>query len=350
MSSSIELTGSQRIARSIGVGLGKLPPNILRILSGGSQTNQAGNVMAPEIGLLMKMAAAGPDFSDQPAARARESVDAETATFAANIPSLNLVQHVTIKAGLRAVRYRATDSSKGLLLYFHGGGFVFGNCAAYDSPARLLAVHTGLDVLSVDYRLAPDHPFPAPIDDAFAAWEYAVAQSVDWGVDPHRIVVAGDSAGGNIAAVLAQQLRYEDVRPAVQALLYPTVDFAGEYRSQIEFADSPALTRKQIDWFQDQYIPAGADRRDPRLSPSCADDVSGLPSIVITVAGFDPLRDEAVAYAERLSDAGVPTRLLREDGLVHGFVSFTAISKTSLRASVRFAEAITEALADVHAR
>ncbi|MGV9866688.1 alpha/beta hydrolase [Rhodococcus koreensis] len=338
-----ELTSSQKVIRRIAILIGKTPPAVLNVLAG-APTNNAGARMAPEIALLMKATAAGPDYSDHDPVDARAMTDADIATFADELPPLDLVEEFELPGGLAATRYRASTTPQGLLVYFHGGGFVLGNRASYDAPARLLAIHSGLDVLSVEYRLAPSHPFPAAVDDALAAWEFAVERAPEWGIDRARIVVGGDSAGGNIAAVLAQQLRGSDVRPAAQALLYPATDFSASYPSHTEFADSPALSAKQIGWFLGHYIPQGTDRSNPRLSPIQAKDLSGLPPAVVTVAGFDPLRDEGTAYANRLADAGVPTRLLREDGLVHGFISFTAISPSSRDATVRFANAITEVL------
>ncbi|MFD6453705.1 alpha/beta hydrolase [Nocardia sp. NPDC060220] len=338
-----ELTTSQKLIRSLAILLGKTPPALLNLVAG-APTNRAGARMAPEIALLMTATAAGPDYSDHDPARARAMTDADTATFAEKCPPLHLVEELELSGGLTATRYRASATSTGLLVYFHGGGFVLGSRASYDAPARLLAIHSGLDVLSVEYRLAPEHPFPAPIEDALVAWDFAVERAPGWDIDPTCIAVGGDSAGANIATVLAQQLRGRAVRPAVQALLYPATDFSTSYESHTEFADSPALSAKQIAWFRDNYIPAGIDRADPRLSPMRADDLSGLPPAVIAVAGFDPLRDEATAYANRLADEGVPTRLLREERLVHGYVSFTAISPTSREATVRFAETIADVM------
>ncbi|MFD6268787.1 alpha/beta hydrolase [Nocardia asteroides] len=300
--------------------------------------------MAPEIALLMKAMAAGPDYSDHNPIRAREMTDADSATFADVLPPLHLVEDLELPGGLAATRYRASAESAGLLVYFHGGGFVLGNRAYYDAPARLLAIHSGLDVLSVEYRLAPEHPFPAPLEDALTAWDFAVALAPVWGIPATRVAVGGDSAGANIATVLARRLRGRSVVPAAQALLYPVTDLSVFYDSHREFSTSPALSVKQIGWFVEHYLPPGIERHDPRVSPMQAQDLSGLPPAVVAVAGFDPLRDEGIDYAERLAAEGVPTLLLCEEALVHGFISFTAFSRTSREATVRFAEAITEVM------
>lgn len=343
-----KLTLAQRLQRFIAIGIGKLPPAILAPIAG-APTNQAGDTMAPEIAVLMKAIAAGTDYSDHDALTARAMVDQDTAIFADVVPSLRVVEKVDLPGGLHAVRFRSAENPVGLLLYFHGGGFVLGDVQSYDVPARLLASHSGLDVLAVDYRLAPEYPYPAAHEDALTAWEYAVDRAPGWGIDPDRIAVGGDSAGGSVAAVLAQTLRDRgDARqPALQALLYPSTDLAAQYDSVREFADSPALSAKQIGWFLDQYAPADVDRTHPRISPLRAASFDGLPPAVVTVAGFDPLRDEGVAYAQRLADAGVQVRLLREDRLVHGFISFTALSKTSAAATERFGQAVGQCLRSV---
>ncbi|WP_343232190.1 alpha/beta hydrolase [Mycolicibacterium sp. CBMA 361] len=187
--------------------------------------------------------------------------------------------------------------------------------------------------------------YPAPHHDALVAWEYAVAHAESWGIPVDRIVVAGDSAGGNIAAVLAQKLRGSAQQPALQVLIYPATDLAGSRASNQEFAESPALSAKQIAWFLDQYLPPDIDRADPHVSPLFADDLTGLPPAIVTVGGFDPLRDDGLAYAARLTDSGVPTEVIREPGLVHGYLGLTALSTTSRDAVLRIASGIVRAMA-----
>ncbi|MEV6213335.1 alpha/beta hydrolase [Nocardia sp. NPDC051833] len=331
---------SQRLIRCATILCGRTPAAILNLFAD-APTNKAGSRMAPEIALLMKAMADGPDYSDHEPVRAREMPDADSATLAEVLPPLYLVEDLELPGGLAATRYRASAESAGLLVYFHGGGFVLGNRTGYDAPARRLAIHSGLDVLAVEYR---EHPFPAPLEDALTAWDFAVALAPAWGIPATRVAVGGDSAGANIATVLASRLRGRAVVPAAQALLYPVTDLSVFYDSHREFSDSPALSVKQIGWFVDHYLPPGIERHDPRVSPMQAQDLSGLPPAVVAVAGFDPLRDEGIDYAERLAAEGVPTRLLREEKLVHGFISFTAFSRTSRAATVRFAEAIAEVM------
>ncbi|MEU9478708.1 alpha/beta hydrolase [Streptomyces sp. NPDC048191] len=322
----------------------RLPQPILRRLAN-VPVNTDGEEMAPEIALLMQMTEKADDYSDLDPVRAREVIAAECRTFADRMPPFAIQEELRLPGGLQATRYRAGSASRGLLLFFHGGGFVVHSRADYDSPAKLLALKAGVDVLSVEYRLAPEHPFPAPHDDALTAWDYAVEHAAQWGLDPHRIVVAGDSAGANIAAVLCQQLRGREVQPFLQVLMYPVVDSALTVQrpSHREFADCPALTAKQIKWFSNHYLPAGTDMTDPRVNPLLG-NLDGLPPAVVSVAGFDSLRDEALEYAAGLLENGVPTRVIRESGLVHGYIQFTALSRTSRAATERIAAAIAEAV------
>ncbi|MBN9747883.1 esterase [Amycolatopsis sp. A1MSW2902] len=330
--------------RQLGIGMGKLPASLVKRLVK-VPVNADGEQMAPEIAMLMSVVAKAPDFSDLSPAEARAAESKEAAIFGERPLPMHAVEELRLREGLVATRYRPHASAGGLIVFFHGGGFVLGSRASYDGPVRLLARHTGMDVLSVEYRLAPEHPYPAPHDDALAAWEFAVAHAAEWGVPHGRIAVAGDSAGGNLTAVLAQRLRGSRYQPALQVLIYPATDLAGSRPSNREFADSPALTAKQIAWFIDQYVPPSVERADPRVSPLFAEDLTGLPPALLTVAGFDPLRDDGLAYAAKLTESGVHAELIRESGLVHGYLAYTALSTTSRDAVKRIASAIVRAMA-----
>jgi acetyl esterase len=225
----------------------------------------------------------------------------------------------------------------GLLVFYHGGGWVIGTRASHDNTARFLAQKAGVRVLSVEYRLAPEHPFPAATDDAVTAFDYAYAKAQDLGIDPERIAVGGDSAGGNLAAVTAQvTTRRSGPAPAFQLLFYPGVDASTRRRSRELFGDGFFLTDTDMTWYLGHYAPEGVDRTDPRMSPLLAKDFTGLPPAYIATAGFDPLRDEGEAYAEKLREAGVPTALSRQPDLIHGFASFLGVGH-------RFREAAAEA-------
>jgi acetyl esterase len=237
---------------------------------------------------------------------------------------LPVVRDLTVEgpAGdIPARLYRPAETGKlPLLVYFHGGGWVIGSLETHDDVCRDLAAASGCAVLSVDYRLAPEHRYPAAADDcrAATAWAHANAASLD--VDPGRIAVGGDSAGGNLAAVTALRGR-EAGGPALrfQLLVYPVTCGRMDTPSYRDNAEGYLLTRDAMAWFWDHYTPDARDREHPHAAPLRAADLRGLPPALVLTAEFDPLRDEGEAYAERLRAAGVPTTLRRYDGLIHGF-------------------------------
>jgi acetyl esterase len=218
-----------------------------------------------------------------------------------------------------------------LVVFFHGGGWVIGDIDTHDGTCRILCRSTGAVVVSVDYRLAPEHPFPAAVDDCIAATSWVADHGADLGGDPGRLGLAGDSAGGNLAAVVAQHAQREG-SPAIraQALVYPAVDFTEIRPSFVANGEGYLLTADSIRWFSAQYL-ADHDPADPRASPLLG-DLAGLPPAVVAVAEFDPLHDEGLAYAAALSDAGVSVRTLDFGGLVHGFMGLGALSPASARA------------------
>jgi len=207
-----------------------------------------------------------------------------------------------------------------LLAYFHGGGWVLGSVATADVACRALAAATGCVLVSVDYRLAPEHEFPVPLDDCTAAVRWLAEHAAEVDADPARIAVGGDSAGGNLSAAVALRLRDEGgPRLAHQMLVYPVTDASFETRSYRENGEGYFLTRAGMEWFWNHYLPGPADAANPLASPLRAPDLRGLPPATVITAEFDPLRDEGEAYAERLREAGVPVRLTRYDGVIHGF-------------------------------
>jgi acetyl esterase len=233
-----------------------------------------------------------------------------------------------------------------LLVYYHGGGWVIGDLEMYDGVCRLLASASGCQVISIDYRLAPEHPFPAPLEDAFAAFEWAVANAAALGTDPQRIGVGGDSAGGNMAAVVSHMaLEGGGQMPAMQLLIYPVTDSAEDTRSRRLFSDGFILTKADMDKFEDAYLPPGADASDQRISVLKCPDLHGLPPAYVATAGFDPLRDEGEAYALAMRDCGVRVALRRHPGLIHSFVNQTAVNPTALGAMLEAAGAVRMGLA-----
>jgi acetyl esterase len=218
---------------------------------------------------------------------------------------------------IRIYRADAGDGALPVLVYFHGGGWVFGSVERNDAAGRDLAVRTGAAVVSVDYRLAPEHPFPAAADDAWTVVRDVFARPAFYQCDG-SVAVIGDSAGGNLAAVAAWRARDAGLALVHQALVYPVLDVAMDTPSYTEFASGFGLDAKEMAWFAQQYA-AAADPADPRLSPLRLPSAAGLPPATIVTAGCDVLRDEGERYGVRLAEAGVPVEVRRFDGAVHGF-------------------------------
>ena len=219
---------------------------------------------------------------------------------------------------VRVYRRLGGPSLAPAIVYYHGGGWVVGDLDTHDGCCRVLAEVSGCVVVSVDYRLAPEHRFPAAVDDAVAAFRWVQEHHREIGVLPGRVGVMGDSAGGNLAAVVAQQCRDEDP-PVAQSLVYPATNAHFDSRSHELFAEGFLLTRADVEWYRAQYLPEVATWDAPAASPLLAPDLDGLAPALVVTAGFDPLRDEGAAYAERLSDAGVPCEYRCYDDMVHGF-------------------------------
>jgi len=233
-----------------------------------------------------------------------------------------------------------------LLVFFHGGGWVIGSVESHDYAARFLAEQAGVRVLSVEYRLAPEHRFPAAVDDALAAFDYAHKHADELGVDQARIAVGGDSAGGNLAAVTAlESTRRGGPAPVFQLLVYPEVDFVNRRRSRRLFATKFLLTDADMRWFEGHYLAPSDDRSDPRLSPLLAPDLSGLPPAYLVTAGFDPLRDNGEAYAKALQEAGVPVSYRCHRDLIHGFINFVPLGGRFREATLEIAAALRTGLA-----
>lgn len=223
--------------------------------------------------------------------------------------------------GVPARLYRPrTDVELGLYVYFHGGGWVIGDLETHDDICRAIANRSGHAVLSVDYRLAPEFPFPTPLNDCLVATSWAYDHARDLGCDPTRLAVGGDSAGGNLAAVVALETK---VPLRCLVLVYPVTDATQRHLSYDENSDGPILTKAAMTWFIDHYLSGGASPSDPRVSPLLASDaaLAKLPPTLVITAEFDPLRDEGEAFALRLSALGVPTSLVRYYGQIHGFIS-----------------------------
>ena len=280
--------------------------------------------------LLEQLAALGlPPYRDRTPEEVRAGIRAMSLGTAppAN-PAPTADRRIPGAAGDIAVRVYRPDAPGPLpvVVFFHGGGFVIGDLDTHDGICHALATGVPAVVVSVDYRLAPEHPFPAAVEDCWAALRWVHANAGGLGADAGRLAVAGDSAGGNLAAVTAVRARDAGGPPvACQVLVYPCTDLTRSFASQRENAEGYLLTADGIDWFYGHYVPEGTDPRHPELSPLFADDLGGLPPAVVLTAEFDPLRDEGEAYAASLQAAGVETTLKRYPGMIHGFYGLDGV-------------------------
>jgi len=232
-----------------------------------------------------------------------------------------------------------------VLVFFHGGGWVIGNLDTHDTLCRQLTAEAGISVVAVDYRLAPEHKFPAAADDAWSATTWVVEHAAELGVDPGKVAVGGDSAGGNLAAVVALQAR-DAGRPAIklQALLYPVTDVGAETQSYRDLADGYMLTREGMRWFIAHYLGKPQDAEDWRASPIRATSFAGVAPALIVTAGYDLLRDEGDAYAQKLRAAGVNVDHVSFGGMIHGFVPMGKLIDTGNRAVTLIAGSLRHAL------
>ncbi|CAA9515554.1 MAG: hypothetical protein AVDCRST_MAG17-2260 [uncultured Solirubrobacterales bacterium] len=329
----------------------RLPAPAKRALAG-APTRLDGQTLDLDVQLLLRIQGLMPQppkGSITPRT-AREQMRRSAAVLAESMPSMERIEDLDLPGPTGARLYSPHRAERGearpLLVYLHGGGWVSGDLDTHDGPCRLLAAEGGALVLAVDYRRAPEHRFPAAVEDALAAFEWAVDNASDLGADPARIAVGGDSAGGNLAAVVSRLTRDGGGRtPAMQLLIYPVTDLSVKRPSYHRFAEGFFLNEADMDWYRDHYLGAEPAVDDPRVSPLLDPDLGGLPPAYIATAGFDPLRDEAEAYAEALRAAGVPAALHRHSSLVHGFANHTAVIPAARTAMLEVAGAMRMGLA-----
>ena len=240
---------------------------------------------------------------------------------------------------------RPKGKAKGVVLDIHGGGWVIGSLFTYDQLCRSLANHLGACVISVDYRLAPEHPFPAAVNDAHHAVVWSLENAGLLGIDPARFALVGDSAGGTLSAVTALQLRDElGPRARLQLLIYPCTEILSQRPSRLAYCDGYFLDNETLDWFCEKYLPEPGDRQDWRASPLLAGRFDDLPPAVLITAGCDPLTDDCKAYASALESAGVPVTLHEFDGMVHGFFTLGKLFRQSAEAVELAGKALEAAL------
>ncbi|MDX6263456.1 MAG: acetyl esterase [Kribbellaceae bacterium] len=323
-----------------------LPPVLRRRLAG-APIQIDGNVLDPDLQLLLRLEGWLPGAKKQSVATARANLATVSKLVAGHPRELLRVTELTVRGadgqlGARLYVPRAAPSSGGgLLVFFHGGGWVVGDLDSHDAYCRDVAEEAGIRVLSVDYRLAPEAEAPVAAEDAIAAVSWAIEHAEDLGADPSLVGVGGDSAGGNLAAVVAHQCVVRGLpSPALQVLLYPAVDLAYRRPSRDLFAEGFFLTDEDITWYRNHYTPDPAIRKNPMVSPIYADDLSGVAPAHVVTAGFDPLRDEGNAYATRLTDSGVPTTHTCEPSMVHGFANILALGGETRAAQLRITTTI----------
>lgn len=326
--------------------LPRIPDRVKRLMLGFRTVTIDGNTLDTTLQLMLAgQSAAGINglASSPDVATARAMLSDAAASFKQDI-LVGAVTNLSVDGAsgpIAARHYRPLHADGApLLVFFHGGGQVIGTLDTHDDLCRLICRDGGVHVLSVDYRLAPEHKAPAGNDDAFAAYQWALAHAAELGADPGRVAVGGDSAGGNQAALVALRARDAGIQlPALQLLFYPVVNYRDETRSQTLFAEGFFLTKHDLVWFGSQYLDgAEVDAADPWVSPLLADDLSGLPPALILTAGFDPLRDEGRQYAEALRAAGVVVDYREFGSIVHGFANFFPLGGDSATAT---AEAIS---------
>ena len=278
----------------------------------------------------LAIAAAAPGPEQGTPEMARSSFRKSRLALAPSVPEVALTRDIeatNMHPRMRLYRGWGTADEDVLpvFLFFHSGGWVSGDLETHDIACRAIANTARCAVIAVDYALAPERPFPAAIEDASAAFAYVRQAGAALNADTSRIVVGGDSAGANIAAVLALLLRGQAAAPCGQILLYPATSFAKETASRREFESAPTLNGPALRWFATQYLPGPEAALDWRASPLLAEDHSGLPPAFVATCGHDPLRDEGLAYADKLEAAGVPVRRRHFPGQVHGFLTMGGV-------------------------
>lgn len=319
--------------------------------SGGEPRTVRGMTLDPRFQFLEFQARKRPvNWAEMTPAILRQQTDAGSELFGGSAVSGVRIEKVYVTGRSHSVPCRLylpqiRDNSAAMLVYFHFGGGVVGSLETCHRFCSMIAKEAGAPVMSVDYRLAPEHRFPAGLEDAIAAYQWAVDHAARYGAPVGKAAVGGDSMGGNFAAVIAQSQRGPRAHPPVlQLLIYPGLDFVSDSASMHEFADAWPLTSQTIEFFLRHYLPDGFDPADPRLSPGRTADLAKLPTALVYTAGFDMLLDQGEAYADRLQEAGVRVVRHRFDSLPHGFIAFPSAAPAAEQALRRIARETAAAL------
>lgn len=306
-----------------------LPTPILRGLSGGGVVYQGGRTLDPRVQFLANAARRSPGLSVLSPPDARAASAAGMAMLKAPLEKGVKTEPLAVEGPggpipCRVYRPALQNSTAPVLVYAHFGGGVIGDLETSDAFCSILAKIARCAVISVDYRLAPEHRFPSGLDDMLAVYRWARDNGPRFGAPEGQVAIGGDSMGGNFSAIIAQEMkRAGEPQPTYQLLIYPAVDVASETQSMTTYAETYPLSRALMEWFMGHYLSPDTDPADPRVSPIKSDDLSGLAPAIVITAGFDPLVDQGEAYAKRLRDAKVPVAYRCYDALPHGFTAFT---------------------------
>ena len=311
----------------------KLPPSILIRWSGKKQIEKGYRKLDPGFQYLIKiMENIGAKLdTSKPAAELRKEFEERRGLLLLSLPSgVRITDHVVKSNGAEIkVREYSPESIRSIypaVVYFHGGGWVFGSIETHEAFTGFLAKELKAKVFSVDYRLAPEHPYPIPLADCEAAFNWVKENSSDLGINPNRVSIGGDSAGGNLAASLCVKRKQEELSmPKAQLLIYPVTDLTLKHPSIDEMAEGFFLTKDSMEYFRDNYLENRELIKDPLVSPLFAEDLSGHPPAVVVTAGFDPLRDEGDQYAQALRNANVEIYHRTHDSYIHGFVNMMLV-------------------------
>lgn len=330
----------------------KLPDSWKVKMAGGKPLTLGGRTLDPDFQFILHSVAKQPSFASMPAEEAQARAAASVEVFAAKPkPGVTHSDFTIASRGDHQIPVRLytpdqQDPSAPMMAYWHQGGGVIGNIGFSDSFCRLIARTVKCPVLSVDYRLAPQHKFPAGLEDCLDAYHWVLDNAAKHGAPAGRITIGGDSMGGNFSAIIAQEARRNNfTMPELQLLIYPATDIVSEFESYDTYGDIDPLTLETMNWFMDQYLPAGHDRSDVRLCPGLEQDLTGLPPAIIATAGFDPLVDDSAAYARKLKAAGVETTHKCYDSTAHGFTAFMDIIPAARAACEEIAGMVRDAYA-----
>lgn len=328
----------------------KLPPSWLVKMAGGEPIVIGGRTLDPHFQFLTHGAQKQPPMSSLSAEVGRAASAAGLAMFKADREPGVQTEEIAIPAPngrtVPARLYRPVnqDPSTPLMVFCHFGGGVIGDLETCDAFCSILAATTRGPVLSVDYRLAPEHKFPAGLDDCKLAYEWALKQAEGWGAPAGEAAIGGDSMGGNFSAIISQDMKREDKpAPVLQLLIYPATDISVDTPSKTTYGETYPLSTDTMNWFMGHYLPEDHPKDDVRVSPAQEISLEGLPPAIVVTAGFDPLVDEGEAYAKRLDEAGVDVVYKCYDSLAHGFTAFTTASPAADKACREIAQMVADA-------